>query len=200
VDTFVEFGVDEVDVHADFFQLVEGHAFFDTLCEFIMFGMQQALQVFSRQFGAIWVHMLYGVRMVPLSSCSNNRAFTLTDEPFCLIMFNVMLHRFASAMVKFLRKPLQKKAVREVMGVNLDTLEYNFERIERSVRRGGVGFGNPDSKLTPLQQFHLWKRMIQEDTFQTRDEYCNMMATYSSFEQAQLHLDSLYRARQVQLL
>ena len=75
--------------------------------------------------------------------------------------------------------------------VNVDTLEYDFDAIEDSVRSGSIGFGNPRSKLTQHEQFLLWKRMIQEGLFQNRDEYCKSMAAYSSFQQAQQHLDSL---------
>lgn len=74
--------------------------------------------------------------------------------------------------------------------------EYNFDAMERSILTPSVaGFGNPDSKLTEHEQFLLWKRMIQEDLFESRDAFCNSMAEYSSFEQAQQHLDSLCLAR-----
>lgn len=81
--------------------------------------------------------------------------------------------------------------------VNVDTLEYDFEAMEKSILSQPIRFGNPDSKLSPHEQFLLWKRMIEEGLFRTLDEYCNSMAAYSSFQQAQQHLDSLRPLGQV---
>jgi len=68
--------------------------------------------------------------------------------------------------------------------INPETLEYNFAAIEKSVVEDGVGFGNPDSKWTVHEQFLLWKKMIQSGRFQNRDAYCNILVTYSSYQQA----------------
>jgi hypothetical protein len=72
----------------------------------------------------------------------------------------------------------------------LDSPEY-FDAIEQSILSGQGGFGNPDSKWTPHEQFLLWKQMIQSGRFQSRDEYCNILVAYSSYQQALQHLGYL---------
>ena len=57
---------------------------------------------------------------------------------------------------------------------------FDFDKIERAIIESQtnpsvIGFGNPHSKLTELEQFHLWKKMIQEGSFVDRDDFCNKM-------------------------
>ena len=80
--------------------------------------------------------------------------------------------------VKFIRKPLQKEGVRgvgNIQFINQDTQEYNFPEIEEKVKQGLIHFGSLNSKLTPLQQFHLWRKMIQEGSFESRDAFCKLV-------------------------
>jgi hypothetical protein len=65
---------------------------------------------------------------------------------------------------------------------------YDFDAIEKSVLSGEGGFGNPHRKWTAHEQFLLWKKMIQSGRFRSRDEYCNILVTYSSYQQALQHL------------
>lgn len=62
--------------------------------------------------------------------------------------------------------------------------DFNFDAIEKSVLDESVGFGNPDSKWSVHEQFLLWKKMIQSGRFQSRDEYCNILVRYSTYQQA----------------
>lgn len=55
---------------------------------------------------------------------------------------------------------------------------YNFDAIEKSVLQGSIGFGNPDSKLTPHEQYLEWKKMILSGEFVDRDDFCNKMLAY----------------------
>ena len=64
------------------------------------------------------------------------------------------------------------------------TGDYDFDFIEKSILSEPSGFGNPDSKWTVHEQFLLWKKMIQSGRFQNRDAYCNILVTYSSYQQA----------------
>jgi hypothetical protein len=66
---------------------------------------------------------------------------------------------------------------------------YDFDVIEKSILSEPIGFGNPYSKWTVHEQFLFWKQMIQSGRFQSRDEYCNILVTYSSYQQALLHFD-----------
>ena len=62
---------------------------------------------------------------------------------------------------------------------------YESIKITREgISSGQVAFGNPCSKLTELEQLSIWEKMIQQEPFLDRDEFCNTMARYSSFEQA----------------
>ena len=61
---------------------------------------------------------------------------------------------------------------------------FNFDFIEQSVLSQSSGFGNPHSKWTQHEQFLLWKKMIQSGRFQSRDEYCNTLVEYSTYQQA----------------
>lgn len=81
----------------------------------------------------------------------------------------------------------------DAMLAHLNSDEY-FNAMEKSILSGQGGFGNPDSKLTTHQQFLLWRRwMKQKELFADRDDFHNKMALYSSYGQAQQHLDSLYQ-------
>lgn len=57
---------------------------------------------------------------------------------------------------------------------------YDFDVIEASLSNphSVVGFGNPHSRLTALEQFQVWKKMILSGEFVDRDDFCNRMATY----------------------
>ena len=80
---------------------------------------------------------------------------------------------------------------RTILFIDTETLEYDFDAIEQECLSGSIGFGNPHSKLTRHEQFLLWKKMIQEGTFVDRDEYCNKMVEYSTYEQGLQYLNRL---------
>lgn len=88
------------------------------------------------------------------------------------------------------QKEFTEKCDRALAYLNSD--EY-YDHLEQSILSGQGGFGDPHSKLTTHQQFLLWKRwMKQTGLFQNRDEFHNALLSYSSFEQALQHLDSLH--------
>lgn len=61
----------------------------------------------------------------------------------------------------------------------LEKMLSDFDVMEQSILAGSIGFGNPHSRLTALEQFLLWKEMTkQKGQFPDRDEFCNIMATY----------------------
>jgi len=82
--------------------------------------------------------------------------------------------------------------------INPVTHDFDFDAIEKAVLSQSIGFGNPDSKWTAHEQFLYWKRMLQEGLFRSRDEYCNILVRYSTYQEGCKYLDSLRNQHQAQ--
>lgn len=54
--------------------------------------------------------------------------------------------------------------------------QHNFDAIEKAILSQSISFGNPDSRLTPHEQFLHWKNQILTGEFKNREEWSELMA------------------------
>jgi len=91
---------------------------------------------------------------------------------------------FVSFFTKAMHSKKEKKAAEHIESTDekikrVHDALWDFDTKERLVSQGLVGFGNPDSRLSQLEQFHLWKaETIQKGDFPDRDDFCRRMAAY----------------------